>query len=104
MPKLFADTGVQVRRLLYARADPEATARWCLDQTAIFIAARQGNLRTVEILLAAGAEWDRLDADGRSAAEHAEEHGHLQVRGDHSVRAFIIGCVIGYNLTLRLVN
>ncbi len=42
-------------------------------------AAQNGHSECVEALLRAGARRDLLNADGRTAAQLATEHGHIKI-------------------------
>lgn len=47
--------------------------------TPLFVAAVDGHLPIVKLLIAAGADTERLDSSGWSAKEHAALRGHLEI-------------------------
>lgn len=54
---------------------PENTYGW----TPLLIAAIDGNLGVVDLLIEAGADLDRQDASGWNAKEHASLRGHISI-------------------------
>jgi glycerophosphodiester phosphodiesterase len=54
---------------------PEKTYGW----TPLLIAAVDGNLGVVELLIEAGADLDRQDSSGWNAKEHASLRGHINI-------------------------
>lgn len=54
---------------------PENTYGW----TALLIAAVDGNLGVVELLIEAGADLDHQDSSGWNAKEHASLRGHINI-------------------------
>jgi glycerophosphodiester phosphodiesterase len=58
------------------KADTEL-AEFTYAWTPLFIAAVDGNLGIVELLIEAGADVDRVDSSGWTAKEHASLRGHI---------------------------
>jgi glycerophosphodiester phosphodiesterase len=54
---------------------PEKAFAW----TPLFVASVDGNLPVVKLLIAAGADTERLDSSGWTAKEHAALRGHLDI-------------------------
>lgn len=67
-----------VRILIDAGADMGAVGGQ-EDWTALMMAASEGNIEVVKMLLSKGAKKDTVDTDGESAAHFAREHGHTAI-------------------------
>ena len=71
------DCGNVVRCLLEAQVPVESFLLDEAKQTALMIASRQGCLRALKVLLAAGASHTRMDACGFNALGHATYGGNI---------------------------
>lgn len=71
------NSGLLLRSLLDLGADVRSASDKGI--TALHIAAKQGNLESVELLLRKGADIDARDTDGNSVLHHAASSGHLPV-------------------------
>ena len=69
----------RVLGVLLADVDKEVNEKHLRGWTCLHIAAWNGHVRVVEVLLGAGADKSLLTYDGRSALALAETRGHREV-------------------------
>ncbi len=65
-----------VKYLLQHGADPDGESALC-GSSALLVASGQGDVKTMELLVAAGADINHRDCQGWSALMHACNKGHL---------------------------
>jgi hypothetical protein len=68
----------EVEQLLARGASPDSYGPDFV-QTALIAASDGGHSKIVALLLRSGAHLDLKDSDGKTAADHAREHGHTEI-------------------------